>query len=184
MYKTILLFCCLALLGACSGLKLGGLEDEDALEEVAIAQSVSSHALLACVDNMESIGRKEFDTKFKLAEAELRRGREVDKLRFICLSLNAEADYEQFKHGTRVLEQYIEEHPNTGKDLQGFRILVNRLDHAIENKWSSWKTLLNDKKALKAKIKSLKARVEELQQQIEQLKDIEEILESREIGQP
>ena len=56
--------------------------------------------------------------------------------------------------------------------------------YAIKNKWSSWKTLLNDKKALKAEVQSLNAKIMEMQQQIEQLKKIEDIIESREIVKP
>ena len=160
------------------------MESEKFLKKTTGSQSVSSKDLLSCLDNLQSIGRKEFDAKFDLAEAGLRHGREVDTSRFICLSLNAKADYEQFKYGTMVLEQYLDEHPDSGKDLQGFRILVDRLDHAIRNKWSSWKTLLNDKKALKAEVASLEVRIEDLNKQIEQLKNIENIIKSREIGQP
>ena len=59
------------------------------------------------------------------------------------------------------------------------------------NRWSAWKSLLNDKKELKAeveslrkelkaKIESLNITVEEQQKQIEQLKNIENIIKSRE----
>jgi len=174
----------MVLLGGCSELRHASLESEKPLEEPAVSPSVSSKDLLSCLDNLQSIEGKEFDAKFELAEASLMSGREVDTLHFICLSLNAKADYEQFKYGTMVLEQYLDEHPDSGKDLQGFRILVDRLDHAIRNKWSSWKTLLNDKKALKAEVASLEARIEDLNKQIEQLKNIENIMKSREIGQP
>lgn len=139
--------------------------------------------LLTCLNDTESMMREEIDAEIESAEKRLEYGREEDTLRFICLSLNAHAEYEQFKHGTMVLEQYIQDHPESGSDLQGLRILVDRLDDEIKNKWNSWKTLLDDKKALKAEIVSLQARVEELQKQIEQLKKIEEIIKSREIGQ-
>ena len=155
-------------------------DNEQSPEKIVVSQLISSNALLTCLDDMESIGRKEFDTKYEVAEAGLRLEREVDTLQFVCLSLNAKADYEQFKHGTMILEQYLEEHPDSGKDLQGFLVLVDRLDNAIKNKWTSWKTLLNDKKSLKAEVASLKARVEELQKQIDQLKNIENIIKSRE----
>ena len=180
MKTYIYLFCCLFFLGGCSSLKFTDLSSEDFIIKTDGSPSITSNALLACLNDTESIERKEFDTKFKLAEENLESGQEVDTFNFICLSLNAKADYVQFKHGTMVLEQYMEEHSDSEKDLQGFLIIIDRLDNAIRNKWTSWKTLLNDKKALKADVASLKARVEELQKQIEQLKNIENIIESRE----
>lgn len=173
-------------MGGCTGLSPAGRKGADSVVvEVALPPPVmSSAALLACLDDMRSIERKQFDAAFALAEERLTYELDADVARFICLSLNAKADYEQFKHGTLVLEQYLEGHPGAGKDLRGFQIMVDQLDHAIENKWTSWKTLLNDKKALKAEVESLKARVEEQQRQIEQLKSIEDIIKSREAGQP
>ena len=159
-------------------------EAERPLEHEQPAPFVNSSALLVCMYSLETLERKEFNRKFELAEAQLQYGRDEDLQYFICLCLNEKADYEQFKHGTLLLEQYLEEHPYSRTDLHGFLILVNRLDQAIKNKWSSWKTLLNDKKTLKAEVESLQTRINELQQQIEQLKSIEDIIESRGIGQP
>ena len=177
----ILLFCCLFFLGGCSILNFTDLGSEDFFIETDGSPSIiTSNTLLACLHDTESIERKEFNTRFKFAEENLVSGQEVDTFNFICLSLNAKADYVQFKHGTLVLEQYLEEYSDSEKDLRGFLILIDRLDNAIRNKWTSWKTLLNDKKALKADVASLKARVEELQKQIDQLKNIENIIESRE----
>ena len=59
-------------------------------------------------------------------------------------------------------------------------MLVDRLDEEIVNRWSAWKSLLNDKKELKAKVESLKVTIEEQQKQIDQLKNIENIIKSRE----
>ncbi len=73
--------------------------------------------------------------------------------------------------------KYIVEHPNSPDDIQGFQILVNRLDVEMMTKWSAWKSLLEDKKELMAEI-------EELQKQIEQLKNIENIIKSREPEKP
>ena len=133
--------------------------------------------LLSCLNDMQDIGPEEFAANFEMAENGLQRGRDQDKLRFICLSLHAGADYQQFKEGTKVLEQYIVEHPNTPDDIQGFQILVNQLDVEMMTKWSAWKSLLEDKKELMAEI-------EELQKQIEQLKNIENIIKSRETEKP
>lgn len=159
-------------------------EAEKPPENETIVPVLTSSALLKCIADMETIGPKKFHTRFERAEVNLEYGRDRDILNFLCLSLNEKADYVQFKHGTLILEQYLDDHPHSGRDLQGFRYLVNRLDSAIVNKWSSWKTLLNDKKALKAEIESQQARIDELQQQIEKLKKIEDIIESREISQP
>lgn len=142
---------------------------------------LTGHDLLVCLDETQSMEREVFEAEFASAEKNLEGGREKDIARFICLSLHTQADYEQFKHGTMILEQYLAEQPESGMDLQGLRVLLDRLDYEIRNKWSSWKTLLNDKKALKAEIVSLQARVEELQKQIDQLKKIEEIIKSREM---
>ena len=154
---------------------------------------------------MRTLDRKEFDAKFKLAEEGLKQRRNLDQLHFICLSINEKADYKQFKHGMKVLDQYFEDYPESGDDMQGFRFLVDRLDEEILNRWSAWKSLLNDKKELNVEVASLEARIEsllndkkelnvevaslearieELIKQIEQLKNIENIIKSREIGQP
>ena len=164
--------------------------------------------LLSCLNDMQDIGPEEFAANFEMAENGLQRGRDQDKLRFICLSLHAGANYQQFKDGTKVLEQYIAEHPNTPDDIQGFLILINRLDVEMMTKWSAWKSLLEDKKELMAKVESLQKKleqdqvliaeveslqekleqdqvlIEELQTQIEQLKNIENIIKSRETEQP
>jgi DNA repair exonuclease SbcCD ATPase subunit len=118
---------------------------------------------------MQDIGSEEFAANFEMAENGLQRGRDQDKLRFICLSLHAYADYQQFKEGTKVLEQYIAEHPNSPDDILGFQILVNRLDVAMMTKWSAWKSLLEDKKELMAEVESLQKKLEQDQVLIEEL---------------
>ena len=90
----------------------------------------------------------------------------------------------KFKHGSNVLKQYFVEHPDLGKDLQGIRILIDRLDDEIMNRWSVWKSLLNDKKELNVEVESLKVKIDEQQKQIDQLKNIENIIKSREAKQP
>ena len=141
---------------------------------------------------------------FKMAEDVLLRGNDLDKLNFICLSLHAKADYRQFKQGTRVLEQYVTEHPESQSDIKGLQILVDRLDKEIITKWSAWKSLLEENDELKAKVESSRGKlaqdqvlieklqkqlaqdqvlIGELQNQIEQLKNIENIIKSRETEQ-
>ena len=128
----------------------------------------------------------------------------MDKLRFICLSLHAKADYKQFKQGANNLEQYIAEHPDSSGDIQGLKILVDRLDNEIMSKWSAWKSLLEEKDELKVKVESSRGKIEqnqilmedlqrqheqdqvlieELQTQVEQLKNIENIIKKRETEQ-
>ena len=64
--------------------------------------------------------------------------------------------------------------------MHGFLVLVDRLDEEILNRWSAWKSLLNDKKELKAKVESLQVKIVAQQHQIEQLKNIENIMKTRE----
>jgi hypothetical protein len=156
------------------------------------------------LNDIHDIGPEEFSANFKMAEDSITMGNDRDKLNFICLSLHAKADYRQFKQGTRVLEQYIVEHPDSPGDIQGFQILIDRLDKEIITKWSAWKSLLEENDELKVKVESSRGKLEqdrvliekmqkqlvqdqalilELQNQIEQLKNIETIIKSRETEQ-
>jgi hypothetical protein len=147
--------------------------------------------LLSCLNDIYDIDPKEFAVIFERAENRLQYGRDQDKLRFICLSLHPKAEHKQFKQGTKVLEQYIAQHPDSGGEIQGLRVLIDRLDMEIQTKWSAWKSLQKDNEALTAEVKSLQEKhdkdqvlIEELQKQIEQLKNIENIIKSREPEQP
>jgi hypothetical protein len=178
--KFGLLFCTLAGLYGCTELRVSDRETARPLQPIVVYPSFGSNYLLSCLSGMHSLGRQDFDDKFELAEAALQHGRELETLHFICLSLNEKADYKQFQQGTKVLELYLENQPDSTADMQGFLVLVDRLDEEIVNRWSAWKSLLNDKKELKAKIESLKVTIEEQQKQIDQLKNIENIIKSRE----
>lgn len=184
MKKYILLCCCTALLGGCAELKPHKPYEWERLEPIVVLSSFSSDYLLSCLSDMQTLESQDFDAKFEMAEAGLVHERKLDKLRFICLSLNDKADYKQFKQGVTVLEQYVENYPDSEEDMQGFRILVNRLDEEIQNRWGAWKSLLNDKKVLTAEVESLKVKIDEQQKQIEELKNIENIMKSRETDQP
>ena len=168
--RNILLLVCILVLGGCAQFRQYSLEFGD------ISESNVTNYLLSCLNDTQDFGPEEFKNNFEMAEKRLPHGKDQDKLRFICLSLHAKADYEQFKKGTKVLEQYIAKQPNSPDDIQGFQILVDRLDVAIMTKWSAWKSLSEDKKELTAE-------VDELQKQIEQLKNIENIIKSRETEQ-
>ena len=197
----ILLFCSIAFLVGCSEWRPYDSANVEVLEPIVVYPSFSSNYLLTCLSDTQVLESKKFDAKFELAEAALVHGRELDKLHFVCLSLNEKADYKKFKHGSSVLEQYFVDHPDSGNDLQGIQILIDRLDEEIMNRWSAWKSLLNDKKELNAEVKSLKVKIDEQQKQlkvktdeqqkqlkvkideqqkqIEQLKNIDNIIKSR-----
>ena len=196
--RNILLFVCVLLLGGCAELR------QYNSEPVNLREPTVTDYLLSCLNDIHDIGSEEFSANFKMAEASLQRGSDLDKLNFICLSLNAKADYRQFKQGTRVLEQYVTEHPESPSDIKGLQILVDRLDNEIITKWSAWKSLLEENDELKAKVESSRGKLEqdqvlmeklqkqlaqdqvligELQNQIEQLKNIENIIKNRETEQ-
>ena len=183
---NILLVVCVFLLGGCAELRQYISKPVDLLEP-----NVTNY-LLSCLNDIQDIGPEEFVDNFKMAEKGLQRGRTRDKLRFICVSLHAKADYKQFKQGTRAFEQYFVEHPNTKNNIhQGFKILLDRLDEEMMNNRSVLKSMDEDKKEFSAEVKSLQGRLVESQRrlvesqkQIEQLKNIENIIESRETEQP
>ena len=182
--KNLLLLVCLLLLGGCAELRQSG-------SVIGIRPRPNdTHYILSCLNTIQNLEPEEFAANFKIAEAGLQDGRDQDTLRFICLSLHAKADYNQFKQGITVLEQYITEHPDSPEDIQGLAILLGRLNEEIEQKWSAWKSLLEDKKKLTADIEALQGKlvedqivIMELQKQIEQLKNIENIIKSRETEQ-
>ncbi|MCL7486565.1 MAG: hypothetical protein M8357_00125 [Desulfobulbaceae bacterium] len=181
--KYIVLFCSIVILGGCAQLREHAGGDEECIEPLTFP-AFSCNYLLSCLNDTQNLDSEEFGFKFELAEAELKHGRKLDKLHFICLSLHEKADYKQFQQGADVLERYLEDYHDAGEDMLGLRILVQRIDEEIMNRWSAWKSLLNDKKELMAEVDSLKVRVEEQQKQIERLKNIENIIKSREIDRP
>ncbi|MHB8789167.1 MAG: coiled-coil domain-containing protein [Desulfobulbaceae bacterium] len=190
MNKYTLLLVCVVMLGGCAKQQQPPPPPEVALEPIVVYQSLGTNYLLSCLHDSKDIGRGAFDFNFEVAEKELQDGKDTDTLRFICLSLNEKADHKQLKRGLEVLEQYIKEHPDAGEDVLGVQILADRLNQEILNRWSAWRTLLNDKKKLSAEVESLSAeaeslrlRNEELQKQIEQLKNIDDIMKSRETEQ-
>ena len=184
LVRKVLLLVCVLLFAGCAELK------QYSSESGGLLKPNDTNYLLSCLNDIQDIGPEEFTANFEMAADGLQRARDQDKLRFICISLHANADYEQFKQGTSVLEQYISDQPNPPDDILGFQILIDRLDVAMMTKWSAWKSLLEDKKELTAEVESLqekreqdKVLIEELQKQIEQLKNIENIIKSREIEQ-
>ncbi len=203
---NILMLVCVLLLGGCAELGQSSLELVQPSPELAQLDPESGNLpelnvttyVLSCLNEIQGIGPEEFAANFKMAEDGLQYGQDLYKLHFICLSLDAQADYQQFKQGREVLEQYIAEHPNSTDDIQGFKILVDWLDVEMLNKWSAWKTLLEDKKKLTSEVETLQGKIKkdqilneelqeqivELKKQIGQLKNIENIIKSRETEQP
>lgn len=186
MKKIILLLVCAVLLSSCSkkNWQQEAFQDADLVPEAD--QPSGASFLLECINDSKNIGRSEFDINFEMATKDLQSGQDIDKLRFICLSFNEKADHKQFKQGMVVLGQYIDEHPDSSEEIHGFQVLAIRLNQEIINRWSAWKTLLNDKKKLTAEVEMLRlsletaqARNDELLQQIEQLKNIDKIIKSR-----
>jgi len=182
--KYMLLFCCAALLNGCTAWKASERESRNLLEPLVAIPSFSSNYLMSCLNEMQTLEQKEFDTKFKLAGKDLQNGRKMDKLYFICLSLTEKADYKQLKQGVNVLEQYLEDQSDSGEGMQGFHYLVNRLEKEIKNGSNVRETMTVEKKELEKEIESLKVRLEEQNKQIEQLKNIENIIKSRDTDQP
>lgn len=176
--KHIFIFCCsLILLGGCVDWRLS---EWERLKPIVIVPSFNSNYLLSCLSDMQGLKQEEFNAEYESVEKDLRYDRSLDKLRFVCLSLNEKADYKKFALGKKVLDQYLLDYPESDDDMKGLQILVDRLDEEILNRWSAWKSLLNDKKELKTEVQTLKNRVEAQQKQIEQLKNIENIIKSRE----
>lgn len=182
--KYILLLCCAALLSGCAAWNPSERESRNLLEPLVAIPSFSSNYLMSCLDEMQTLEQKEFDTKFKLAGKDLQNGRKMDKLYFICLSLTEKADYKQLKQGMNVLEQYLEDQPDSGEGMQGLQYLVNRLDKEITNRRNVSETLTDEKKELEKEVESLKVRLDEQHKQIEKLKNIENIIKSRDTDQP
>ncbi len=178
---------CLLLLSGCAELTNRRVVAGGTMDPTIVFRPTDCSYVLSCLEELQSVRSKEFDLHFSAAEKKLGSGDDRDKLRLICLALNRRADYKQFKKGMEVLARYIEEHPESGQDLQGLKILMDRLDQAKINRWIARKKLLDRQEELQAGNEQLKAelaqaqvRIRELQNQIEQLKNIENIIKNRE----
>lgn len=176
-------------LGGCVGAKRQGADIDGFIEPTVVFNSADSGFILSCLDELASVGGKEFDDWFAEAEAQMLEGSDEDKLRFICLSLHSEASYGQFKKGIALLEEYTVEHSRDRQAMEGLLGLVNRLDKTKISRWSIRKKLLDEKEELESEVDTLKGelqhgriKIKELQNQIEQLKNIENIMRSREHG--
>ena len=129
MKRIILLFVCvLPLVQGCAELEHRSQKSKNISEQKTV------NILLSCLNELQDIGPDEFGTNFGMAEERLQHGRNEDTLYFICLSLSPKADYQKFKQGMDVFEQYLAEQPDSPGDVQGLKILVDRLDEEIINK--------------------------------------------------
>lgn len=186
-----ILFICLLMICGCVQPGQYRIKSDEILDPIIVFRSFSSYYILSCLKDTQDMEREDFAAGFRTAEASLEHGSDLDALRFVCLSMNAHAEYKQLQQGMKVYEQYLEEHPDSGIDMQGLHILLGRLDEEIKNKWSAWRTLLEEKRELQERINTLQGSLEqvelknmELQNQIEQLKNIENIIKSRETDKP
>jgi len=196
MKTIIFLFCCSVVLGGCVVVQRQAGELDNLLEPTVVFHATDGSSILSCLDDIGSLRSREFNRYFQEAKNRINEGRDEEKLRFICLSLNDKASYRQFKQGVALLKQYIKEHPDSREELSGLMSLIDRLDKAKVARWSGRKKLLDEKEELEAEVASLQARVEallreheqdavkiqELRNQIEQLKNIENIIKNREHG--
>jgi peptidoglycan hydrolase CwlO-like protein len=135
--------------------------------------------------------KEKFTAKFSKAEKSLRDGSDHDRLDFICLSFNTDADDMQLRQGIEVLQSYIDDHQYASGNILGLKVLTERLNEAIVDKDKALQSLAMEKKRLAAEVQSLQEKLQDhetlvgkLQQQIEEIKNIENIIKSREAEQP
>ncbi|GAB4337861.1 MAG: hypothetical protein Kow0089_09370 [Desulfobulbaceae bacterium] len=183
--KIVLVCCCAALISSgCAVWPPYTREGGRLLEPLVVFPSFSSNYLLSCLADMETVTEEEFATQIKLARTGMEKGRNLDRLRFICLSLNRQADYSQFVEGVRSLDRYVSDHSDSLEAMQGLQVLVRRLEEEIRSRRKTAQTLTGEKNRLEKEVESLRIRLDEQQKQLEQLKNIETILKSRESSQP
>ncbi len=187
LFSIIVVGCSVLLLSGCAELGQRRVVAGGTMDPTVVFRPTDCSYVLSCLDELKSVRGKEFDLHFKAAERKLASGDDRDKLRLICLALNKRADYKQFKKGMEVLSRYIEEHPESGQDLQGLKSLVERLDQAKINRWIARKKFLDrqeelesENERLKGELAQAQVKIRELQNQIEQLKNIENIIKNRE----
>lgn len=179
--KILLLICGLPfLLGGCGGMNSQSWGEGTILETLGIFPVFSNDYLLSCIGDMEDLDSEQFARRYTYAESELAEGGELDTLRFICLSMNKNADYTQFKKGREVLQKYLVDNPGLSDDMQGFMVLYDRLNEEMLSERNTCKSLHEENEKFKAEIESLKIKLDEQQKQIERLKNIEPIIKSRE----
>ena len=191
IFHLVVVLMSLVLLNGCGG---AGSAVSEASKEVPVVQATEADTILVCLSSNEKLSRKDFTAAYKTAKDEASRAENADKLRLVCLGLNQQASYKQFKEGLEVLSRYIKEHPAATPALQGLMTLMQRIDREKVVKWAQSSKRMDEKEELEAENRELlernetlersaardQARIKELQQQIEQLKNIESIIKNRE----
>jgi hypothetical protein len=177
----------LLLLSGCASIGPQGSADSAAPAPTIVFEPTDSSYLLACVNELQGLKRKDFNHYYKAAIKNLDQGNDRDTLKFICLSLHPRASYSQFVRGRKTLGRYIAEHPDAEGDMQGLETLISRLDRSMQSRSSGRKKLQEERDELEARVASQqleisqdKGRIQELQRQIDQLKNIENIIKNRE----
>ncbi len=191
IFHLVVVVMSLMLVGGCSG---AGKTASGPPREVPVVQATEADTILVCLNSNEKLSRKDFVAAYKTAKDEASRAENADKLRLVCLGLNQQASYKQFKEGLEVLSRYIKEHPAATPALQGLMTLMQRIDREKIVKWAQSSKRMDEKEGLEAENRELQernemlersaaqdqVRIKELQQQIEQLKNIESIIKNRE----
>jgi len=176
------------LLNGCAG------RESDQPKEKIVVQATDTDTTLSCLAENEKMSRKEFNSAYKTALVQAGRPEGADIPRLVCLSLNQQASYRQFKEGMEALSRYIKTHPESAPSLRGLALLIQRIDREKIVKWTQSSKSMDEKEGLEAENRELlernetleksatqdQARIKELQQQIEQLKNIESIIKNRE----
>lgn len=175
--------------------KLSLYRDKD--KKTAIFYPTNSNNLLSCIQNSKELSKadlKNYLQKLPYEDTKKCTLSTTDQLRYICLSLNKNADYTQFRNGISLLQKYIQAHPKEQNSLQGLLLLTKRINHEMIFRSELNNRLHQEISTLQKKIQVLSTqlgnlkknnsldqkRIEELQLQIEQLKNIENIIKNRE----
>lgn len=158
-----------------------------AVGPTVVFEPSDSSYLLACVNELQGLKRKDLKRYYSEAASRLSKGNDQDTLQFVCLSLHPKADHKQFQQGEKLLRTFIAEHPDASDDMQGLLVLYKRLGRAMANSKTGQKKILAERDELAKEVETLQqqfkrdqGRIQELQSQIDQLKNIENIIKNRE----
>ena len=135
MKKLVAMFMMGGLLSGCVELTQQPQSGGSRVGPTVVFQSTDASTILSCMKEAEEIRPKEFDHYYQAALKRAKNGDDEDRLRMICLSFHPRANYKIFRPGIKALKQYITDHPDNQKDLQGLLALINRLDLATRNRW-------------------------------------------------
>lgn len=160
-----------------------------AISPTVIFEPSDCSYLLSCVNELQGLKKKKFNHFLEESASRLKGGGDKDTLRFICMSMHSKAGYKQARKGEKLLQQYIDEHPDASGDMKGLLALFSRLNQSRGSLLSGNDSkkiiaerdnLAKDVEDLQLVIKRDQGRIQELQSQIDQLKNIENIIKNRE----